>query len=583
MLKLKSLTLKNFMSVGNITQTVRLDTGNLTLILGENLDMGGNDSKNGVGKTSICNGLSYALFGKPLVNIKMDNLINKTNGKGMHVTLDYEYKGVQYRIERGRKPAVFKLLKNGASVGPQDEAQGENIQTQTTIENTINMTYDMFRHIVALNTYVEPFLSQRPSEQQQLIEQLQGITKLSEKAEKLKEEIKVIKDDIKSEEFRIKATEDSNSRISKSILSLEKTSSEWEAAKIQRIADIKSAIQELANLDIDSEIEYHSILAKFNEQLLDLKSLDQAIAAEEKKIASTQKQIDNISKLVQVTEEKTCPTCNQSISECEHELIIKKYQDEILILSQQINESKQLLTELQAAKGSIVLIKKPITYYSTQAEAYQHKTTIDTLHNALEQEHKSINPYVSQIEVLKTSGIQEIDFSKLNELCVVRDHQSFLLKLLTNKDSFVRKKIIDQSLSFLNTRLTHYLTTIGLPHQVKFQPDLSVDIKMYGKDFDFDNLSRGERTRLTLALSWAFRDVYESTNGSINILFIDEITDQGLDASGAESVLKILKDMARVGKKDIFLISHREEYVSRIDTVLKVIKENGFTSLEMVD
>ncbi len=156
------------------------------------------------------------------------------------------------------------------------------------------------------------------------------------------------------------------------------------------------------------------------------------------------------------------------------------------------------------------------------------------------------------------------------------------MKLLINKDSFIRKKIIDQNLAFLNHRLAHYLTDIGLPHMVKFKSDLEVEITMYGKEFDFDNLSRGERTRLILSLSWSFRDVFENMNSKINLLFIDELVDQGIDGAGADNVLKILKNMSRSGNRNIFLISHKEEFVSRMDSILKVVKENGFTTLEPI-
>jgi DNA repair exonuclease SbcCD ATPase subunit len=55
MIKFKSLTVKNFMSVGNQTQAVDFDKSQLTLVLGENLDQGGDDSgsRNGTGKTTI--------------------------------------------------------------------------------------------------------------------------------------------------------------------------------------------------------------------------------------------------------------------------------------------------------------------------------------------------------------------------------------------------------------------------------------------------------------------------------------------------------------------------------------------------
>ena len=150
--------------------------------------------------------------------------------------------------------------------------------------------------------------------------------------------------------------------------------------------------------------------------------------------------------------------------------------------------------------------------------------------------------------------------------------------MLTNKDSFIRKKIIEQNLAFLNNRLSHYLDKLGLPHRISFQTDLSVEITQIGRDWDFAQLSRGERNRLILGLSWSFRDVWESLNHPVNLLFIDELLDNGLDQSGIESALIILKDMGRNKGKDIFLVSHRDELVSRVSKVLMVKKENGFTS-----
>jgi DNA repair exonuclease SbcCD ATPase subunit len=153
-----------------------------------------------------------------------------------------------------------------------------------------------------------------------------------------------------------------------------------------------------------------------------------------------------------------------------------------------------------------------------------------------------------------------------------------LLKLLTSKDSFIRKKIIEQNLSYLNTRLTYYLDKIGLPHTVTFQNDLSVEITQLGQDLDFDNLSRGERTRLILGLSWSFRDVWESLYQPINLLFIDELIDNGLDTNGVENSLGLLKHMSRERQKSIWLVSHRDELAGRVENILKVVKENGFTS-----
>ena len=142
----------------------------------------------------------------------------------------------------------------------------------------------------------------------------------------------------------------------------------------------------------------------------------------------------------------------------------------------------------------------------------------------------------------------------------------------------MRKKIIEQNLSYLNSRLTWYLDRIGLPHSVTFQPDLTVEIQELGRDLDFDNLSRGERNRLILSMSWAFRDVWESLYSPINLLFIDELIDSGMDTAGMESCLALLKQMSRERGKSVWLVSHRDELAGRVENILRVIKENGFTS-----
>jgi DNA repair exonuclease SbcCD ATPase subunit len=220
----------------------------------------------------------------------------------------------------------------------------------------------------------------------------------------------------------------------------------------------------------------------------------------------------------------------------------------------------------------------PTVFYDTLEQALNHRNSVETLRKDLSARQADTDPYTEQIEDMQAQALQEVSYEALNELVRLQDHQDFLLKLLTSKDSFVRKKIIDQNLSYLNQRLTHYLDRIGLPHTVKFQNDLTVSIEELGRELDFDNLSRGERNRLILSMSWAFRDVWESLYHPINLLFIDELIDNGLDTQGVENALGLLKKMTRERNKSIWLVSHRDELAGRVENILKVVKENGFTS-----
>jgi len=234
---------------------------------------------------------------------------------------------------------------------------------------------------------------------------------------------------------------------------------------------------------------------------------------------------------------------------------------------------------LQSSVDSLGKIgKRPVMFYDKEEDAIQHRANLANLQKELDAKRVEIDPYAEQIEEMTATAAEEVSYDTVNELTRLQDHQDFLLKLLTSKDSFIRKKIIEQNLSYLNTRLTHYLDRMGLPHTVVFQNDLTVSIEELGRELDFDNLSRGERNRLILSMAWAFRDVFESLYQPINLLFVDEMIDNGLDTQGVENALALLKQMSRERQKSIWLVSHRDELVSRVENILKVVKENGYTS-----
>lgn len=589
---LKELTVKNFMSVGNQTQAVDFCKEQLTLVLGENLDQGGDDngSRNGTGKTTIVNALCYALYGNALTNIKKDNLINKINGKNMLVTLHFEKNGVDYRIERGRKPSVMKFFINNQeqSVDESDDSQGDSRETQNDITDLIGMSLDMFKHIVALNTYTEPFLSMRANEQREIIEQLLGITQLSEKAETLKELVKQTKDAIQQENADIEAAKKSNEKIQQSIDSLITKQKLWIKQQQSDCNKIESSITELKNVDIEAELEQHAKLKIYDELAARIKSLNKERATLDTAVIQAEKSVKKYTKEVEQLLNKTCPACEQQLHTHKHEEMSDlaeknlveavKYFDKV---NADLEQVKKELADIGDING------RPGTFYDTVEEALKHQNNLTSLEAALESRAKEIDPYQEQIDELRDSALQEINWDGINSLTQLKDHQEFLLKLLTSKDSFIRKKIIDQNLAYLNNRLTYYLDKMGLPHQVSFINDLSVEITQLGQDLDFDNLSRGERNRLILGLSWAFRDVWESLYQSVNLLFVDELIDNGLDAAGVENALGVLKKMSRERKKNIYLISHKDELIGRVNNVLKVIKEGGFTSyandLEMLE
>jgi len=666
MIHIKNLTVKNFMSVGNATQGIDFDRKDLTLVLGENLDLGGDGSRNGTGKTTIINALSYALYGQALSNIRKDNLVNKTNGKNMLVSLDFVVNGTEYKIERGRKPNVLRFYVNNQAQVSTDEAQGDSRETQDAIERVMNMSHDMFKHVLALNTYTEPFLSLKANDQRNIIEQLLGITLLQE-------------------EFRIRAEQEANKRIEEQIESLKRRQVLWQKkydsdvaylvaqyddlAKIdievellahkdlavwttrkqqqdaytalvgrqtawkqkqnKDISELELTYTNLSHIDITAELQAHVDLAAYTQRAKDIADLEKLIARCVADEAREQKTIDKLRVEIEELKNHKCYACGQDFHDDNHETVLatkeKALQEaalQALSTNGQWMENTDALTALgvlgakptthykteteairhsseleniqhkidakraetdpydeQLAEHTPVEVgTQPVTYYDTEAQAVDHRSRMNTLLTQIATKGEEKDPYTEQIVEMQQQALQTVSYDTLNDLTRLQEHQDFLLKLLTSKDSFVRKKIIDQNLSYLNSRLTHYLDRIGLPHTVKFQNDLSVMIEELGRELDFDNLSRGERNRLILSMSWAFRDVWESLYSPINLLFIDELIDNGLDTQGVENALALLKKMSRERHKSIWLVSHRDELAGRVENILKVVKENGFTS-----
>ena len=692
MITLGVLTLKNFLSVGQIVQTVNFNNQDLTLILGENLDLGGDGAKNGTGKTSILQGLSYSLFGGGINNIKKDNLINRTNGKAMVVTLSFSVDDIEYRIERGRKPTFLKFYVNDQEMASEEtnDSQGDSRETQDAIEKVLHMSSDMFRHIVGLNTYNEPFLSLKANDQRVIIEQLLGVTILSEKADAIKILNKQTKDDIQQEEYRIRALEEANKRIGEQIENLKRRQrlwqtkhdedlnklvneydelskiditvelqshkdrsiylsclekknnydnlvakqSVWKKTRFEEIKALGERLAELNSIDIESELQNHKDLAVYKQEVIKQDSLDKELKRINADLEKESKLRVKLGKEITTLTENKCYACGQDFHDNNHsavmlakteafdasvdresQLEVDKRTAEELTWADMIAEPvTHYKTESEAIKHSYTVInlkieienlrqaedpyelqildistdeivcgEEPVTHYKTENEAIKHSSRVESLLDQIANKHSETDPYAEQLDDMTKNAVQEISWDRINELTRIAGHQEYLIDLLTNKKSFVRKKIIEQNLSYLNQRLAHYLDVLGLPHNVLFMNDLSVEITDLGRPLDFDNCSRGERTRIILGLSFAFRDVWESLYSSVNLLFIDELVDNGLDTIGVENSIHLLKDMTRRRNKSVFLVSHRDELTSRVGSVLKVVKDGGFTSYEQAD
>jgi DNA repair exonuclease SbcCD ATPase subunit len=580
------------MSFGQVPTQILLDCEGLTLILGENRDVVGSDqtvSRNGVGKSSILNAISFALYGEALAAIRRDNLVNKINGRACEVSLTFSKNGTEYRIERGRKPAYLRFFKNGCVVSSDesvtDATRGEMSKTQEEIQRVVGFSYEVFREIVGLNTYSQPLLSLPAKDQRAILEEILEIAILGKRADILREMIRREETALKELDMKISAGRSANDRIYSAISQIKIQAQRWEEERIKNISSLKETLALLREIDYEAEQSKYAAIRERKAAQAALEAAEGALRAAKREHSRLQSDLEKVLYQINKIESSVCPTCGQSLKKEKKNKILQEIENNRLRISADLESAEFAIKQAEGEYFTVAeklknipIVEAPL--FADEKELFEAKTQQQSLLALISAEETKENPHLGQEEILRS---QILDLTEMIEekkyVEKLLSHEKALLKLLTDKNSFVRTGIINQNLSFLNNRLSYYAKKIGLPHELSLQSNLEIDISLFGQSYDFDNLSRGERTRLMLALNFALRDIYEIFNGPINLLFLDEIIDGGLDSLGVSLCIDLLRDFSKIKHRSIFLVSHREEAAQIITNQLFLIKSNGFTSL----
>jgi len=316
---------------------------------------------------------------------------------------------------------------------------------------------------------------------------------------------------------------------------------------LQKIADaeIKIKDEEAKSLTLSTEI---SLLSEKISQLeADVEEFDRSI-------------LENVQDIDEQIKSFTVDLPSSDIS------IIRK--QDIIDKNIIFNDQQMQLTEIK----NILTFKDLSSLLKTKGEISIIKTKIETL-------SKEINPHVEAYNALIAEGEVKVDIEALDELILFQEHQQFLLKLLTDKNSFIRKNIISKTIPFLNKRIAYYTEKLNLPHIVLFQPDMTCEITEFSRDLDHGNLSNGEKKKLNLSLCLSFRDVLTYLHSKVNVLFTDEIDGGAISGIDLEKLISLLKLKAWDDDISIFIISHRHEFEGRCDHNLVIRKERGFSSI----
>lgn len=595
-IKFISVTLRNFLSFGNSPVTIMLDKPGSTLIRGKNYESSADGAaSNGAGKTTVLQAIVYALYDKPISNINKDNLVNLINGKHMEVSLVFRRNDTYYKVIRARKMKAgpsgnwTKLFRreHDADFTDEDEITFDSSSNTTDeIVKVVGMPYELFIRMIVYSGSSVPFLSlplkhvSQPS-QQSFIEELFDLTLLTRKADTLKDTLKKDEADLAALEMQRRMFDSECSKHKERVREARIKLQEWEATQNRQIDGWRHEIAQIESINIDEQKQVFEALAEIERSLPTLKEEVSTLTTKKRKLEDTCDQLKH--ELTHLTSD-TCPYCKQSYTNADKidaltEDLVRN-EETLTTLSDELERAKSVLSEQGDAHSAL----RQAAAVSSIEQLYTVNARRAELVARIEEAQQRANPYTEVVEMLESQQPEPFDVETLNQLVEDVEHKKFLVKLLTKNDSFIRKALVMKNLPFLNGRLNYYLRRMELPHVVEFTHDLTPKITRLGSEFDFDNLSTGQKARVNIALALSFRDVLQNLHQKVNLFCIDEALDLGLDAPGVLSVAKILKEEARKTGTCLFVISHREELMATFDKKLLVTLKDGFSKiLEVTD
>lgn len=556
--KLKKVIYKNIMSVGAAPITIELDKVQKTLVTG----------KNGAGKSTFLEAITFALFGKPFRDVKKGQLVNSSNKKDLLVELWMEFDGKEYYIKRGQKPNVFEISVNGK---PLDEsASAKDFQEQ--FEQLIGMSYSSFKQVVVLGTAgYTPFMGLSTPARRKLVEDLLEVSILAE-MDKLNKsliretnsQIQVI--DVKQDGItqQIKIYNDNEER--------QKKLSGENAARLQTMYDDLVSEARAAKANIE----------KLTDDLLAV-IIDDDPSARLSDLSnegfSIKNQIATFDKVVKLYETGGhCPTCMQGLEE--HDNVLTKIKDKNFELqksldkiNEQYRELKLIQDEVHAQQGKAREIKNQIqAHKSTAITAVEKAKKVKALIDQAAAEFISHADEIAKLQVELDKLVKE-----KTTLVMEKYHRGILTEML--KDSGIKGAIIKKYIPMFNKKINHYLKIMEADYVFTLDEEFNETIKSRGReDFSYFSFSQGEKARIDIALLFTWRDIASQVSGvNISTLILDEVFDSATDTDGVKTIGMILNSLKDT---NIFIISHRDHDPQAYGQHLQMKKVGRFTVME---
>ena len=569
MLTFKTITWKNFLSTGNHPTSVSLDSDNTSLIIGTN----------GAGKSTILDALTFSLYGKSFRKINKGQLINTTNEKNCFVEIEFTVNSTEWRVERGIKPNIFKIYRDGEELNQNSSA----IDQQKWLEqNVLKMNYKSFTQIVILgSSSFVPFMQLPTNSRREVVEDLLDIKIFSSMNEIVKGRLRLVKDEIKTLELKKDNLKDKVEMQKNFIQQIEDKSQEDIAVKEKNINHLLTEENDLMN----KNEEINNDVVVLQTKMTSLEGSTSKLREYGNIKGKLSQKISGIVKEHKFfTENRVCPTCSQDIEETfrvnrisDSQSKAEELQKGYTELMDAIKKEEERESQFQQISGDLSKLLNGITQNNTHINGCQKQ--IKRLEHEIQTITSQIANRNTEHEKLEEfrNNLQDT-FETISEKKEKITYLDFTYNLL--KDGGVKTQIIKKYLPIINQQANKYLQMMDFYINFKLDEEFTETIESpIHEDFTYQSFSEGEKMRIDLALLFTWREIARMKNSvNTNLLIMDEVFDSSLDGFGTEEFLKIIRFVIK--DANIFVISHKEGLEDKFDNVIKFEKQGNFSRIE---
>jgi DNA repair exonuclease SbcCD ATPase subunit len=556
---ISEISLKNFKSFGNSTQTLKLNTekGELILLVGNN----------GNGKSSLISSFDYVLYGKCKGNKRkwstMSMLPNRINGSDLLVGIKFKSNNTDVEVKRGISPNTLELIENGVT---NDQAGKANLDTK--IEKYIGFDIETFKSFISMSINdFKNFISLTNEEKQILLDKLFNLEVINILNNILKEINKQNKSSLISLDSEIKTLEDSITSIQSSIdKAIEKAKENYQL-EIDKLTE-----------EMNSKKEDYKLLKEKVDKIKDKeKILTNELDQEKRQLINTQNDIRNVQKEINLYDSGKCPTCSTDFNS-----------DHFLNLRSILVDKKSALEEVsKTIEENISAIKDKQRKLSNIAETTttsfndlnyllrNYKQQIDSLNTKKQKENGEsidIEEFQNTIQTLsdrKASSIEKSSICKEKELYYKE------LTRIFGEDG-AKKSIIAGIVKPINHFISENVKKMGLPFDVKLDETFTSEIKSLGSVIEHDSLSTGETKLINLCILVSYLKLIRSKK-NLNILFLDEVF-SSIDIENIDKIITLLRSFANDYNINIFVVHHAILNQEMFDRIIK-IEKNVFSEI----